>query len=233
MTTRTCWRRAEVGQGSADGDRRLAADAGVDLVEDERRGPRRSPFGRLAQHQAYGQHGAGQFAARRHLGQWQRRLPGVGAEQPGDCSPARSAPTPYLEAGAGHGQPAELGLDRGGQTGRGRPSGAAEDGLGLGQSGAGRRPVAGSRAAARSSYDASSSRRLLACSAKAITSASSSPYLRRSSRNCWRLARTPASRSGSSSSASAVPRSSVAASASSTASDRRPLGELGERAPAG
>ena len=65
------------GQGSAHGGGRRPADAGVDLVEHERR----RGFG---EHQPQGEHGAGQLAARGHLGQRQRRRAEVGRQQEGD-----------------------------------------------------------------------------------------------------------------------------------------------------
>ena len=68
VTTSTWWSRAEGGQRPADRQRRLAADAGIDLVEHE--GGRRG-----GEHQAQGQHGAGQLAAGGHLGERQRRRP--------------------------------------------------------------------------------------------------------------------------------------------------------------
>ena len=76
---------AQGGQRLADGDGRLAADAGVDLVEDEGapvvgtgrpggsdRCRRSARWNRLAEHQSHGQHGPGQLAARRDLGQGQQ-----------------------------------------------------------------------------------------------------------------------------------------------------------------
>ena len=51
----------QLGQGPADGQGRLPADAGVDLVEHQRLG---RLLGRQGEHQAQGQHGAGQLATR-------------------------------------------------------------------------------------------------------------------------------------------------------------------------
>ena len=87
VTTRTWASRASRGQPAADLDRGLAADAGVDLVEDERR--HRAGAG---QRHLEGQHHPGQLAARGALVQRARLGAGVGGEQELDLVDARTAP---------------------------------------------------------------------------------------------------------------------------------------------
>ena len=79
---------AERAQALADRPRRLAADAGVDLVEDQRRGtrPRR--------HRHQRQHHARQLAARRALAQRRRGHARVGRQQELDALGARTARSP-------------------------------------------------------------------------------------------------------------------------------------------
>jgi hypothetical protein len=85
------------GQGPPHGQGGLTADSGVDLVEHhgggdvgdadpcgpstaaQSRGP-----GQGVEDQADGEHGPGQLASRRRLGQWQDGLAGVGTEEEGD-----------------------------------------------------------------------------------------------------------------------------------------------------
>ena len=125
-----------------------------------------------AEHQAHGQHGPGQLAARGHLAERQGGLAGVGAEQPGDLV-ARPVRTDLdLEAGPRHGQvPRSRRSTAPARPRRRRPPGPAEGGLGLRQRG-----FAGPPAAARVAAPAPRGTRARpagspAWSRKAITSA--------------------------------------------------------------
>ena len=108
-----------LGQGPAHGQGGLAADAGVDLVEDQ--------GGRgFAQHQPAGEHGPGQLPAGCHLGQGQGRLARVGAEEEGDGGAGGVVVGHgHLEAGPGQGQLSQVALDRSRQPGRRLPAGPA------------------------------------------------------------------------------------------------------------
>ena len=105
-------------QSPADGERRFATDAGVDLVEDEGRG-------RLAQHEPSGEHHAGQLAPRCDLLQREGRLARVRSEQETHLI---SPPTPHddLEPAFGQGEVGEVRLDRLGKPGRCFSSGVAQ-----------------------------------------------------------------------------------------------------------
>ena len=151
-------RPAQGGQRLAYRHRRLAADAGVDLVEHQRG---RSLGLHRVQHQPGGQHGPGQLAARRHLGQRQHRFAGIGAEQVGhlvsrvgvghnhcETSPGqRQFPEPLLDGlGQGRRRLAAVGPDRRFGLGHGRggggpfglqPAGGGLVALQLGQPGRG------------------------------------------------------------------------------------------------
>ena len=105
---------AEPGQGGAHRGGGPPAHPGVHLVEDQHPGC-------VGQGQAHGQHGPGQLAARRRLGQRQGRLAGVGGQLEGDVVAAAVAPDPDGEPGRGHGQVVEGRLDLGGQQ-RGGPA---------------------------------------------------------------------------------------------------------------
>ncbi len=113
----------QAGERAADGDGRLAADAGVDLVEDQ--GGRRR-----GEHQAQGQHDAGQLAARGHLGQRQGRRARVGGEQHLDLVAGVVVGHRHLDPGVGHGQLGQVRLHPLGQRrGRGPAGGAHHRGL--------------------------------------------------------------------------------------------------------
>ena len=88
-----------------------------------------------------------------------------------------------------------------------------------------------SRASTRTSNDCSSSRRWDDSSRYAITSASDSPYLRRSSRRLWRRCRTSASRSGLSSQFSPILRilDAVSVISATMSRNRTTSGSNGDR----
>ena len=150
---------AQGGQGLADGHGRLAADPGVDLVEDQRRrvldrgvvaavatvSGRRGLAGSgpapAREHQADRQHGPGQLAPRSHLGQRQQRFAGVGPEQPGDAVSGAFGADVDRETGSGHGEALQGGFDVGRQGGPGGPAGRPDGGLGGFQFGLGGRQI--------------------------------------------------------------------------------------------
>ena len=107
---------AQTGQRPAHGHGGLPADAGVDLVEDE-------GGGRLGEHEAQGEHGAGQLAARGDLGQRQRRRARVGGQEDLDVVARVLAPHLDLDPRPGHGQLGQVLLDAGGQLRSGGPAG--------------------------------------------------------------------------------------------------------------
>ena len=173
----------------------------------------RAPPGCAEQHEAQGEHGAGQLAAGGDLGQRQQRRARVGGESRNvTSSPGSSSPTSTVDAG------------RRAWPARRRCACTASASRGAAARGPARRsPPPRATASSASQRSASSAAAASgrgragpagprASSAKAMTSASVSPYLRRRSCSSWRRSRTAASRSGSSSIASPVARRSAATS---------------------
>ncbi|MFP5328399.1 MAG: hypothetical protein ACLGHT_13055, partial [Acidimicrobiia bacterium] len=74
--------RRERREGTADREGSLAPDPCIDLVEHQRLCLRTHPS--PAQHQAYREHGAREFAARRHSAERQEMFAGVGRKQEHD-----------------------------------------------------------------------------------------------------------------------------------------------------
>ena len=85
------------GQSPAYGRGHGSTDAGVDLVEHERRR-------RLTEHQSQGQHRAGQLSSRCHLGERQRRRAWVRRQKEHDIVSRVGIADAHLDLGVGHGQ---------------------------------------------------------------------------------------------------------------------------------
>lgn len=72
----------------------LAADPRIDLIEDQ-------GWRARGKHQPQSEHGASEFAPRRHLGQWLRVVAGIRGEAYGDVV-ASLSPDSDLKSGTGH-----------------------------------------------------------------------------------------------------------------------------------
>ena len=107
---------AEVGQALPHRNRRGPSDAGIHLVEHQRvRG--------LREHQAHGQHGAGQFATAGHACQRQQRRARVGCQQERHVVTRIVGPHVHGDIGVRHRQPPQVVLHLFGQLAGALPAG--------------------------------------------------------------------------------------------------------------
>ena len=191
VTTSTWCRPPSSARRGTDRDRRAAADAGVDLVEHQRR--RSDPATGAHERQPQGQHRPRQLAARRNPAERQQRRARVGGEQePHVVAGVSSAcsPTSTPTAACGIASSRKRCLDRGRQQRRRARAGAADDH----RLATAARPARAVALARRARPPAARSARARPAGARPRRGTrsprpASSPYLRRRSCSSWRRSR--------------------------------------------